>query len=137
SERLLAYPKNLLQSPLTISSATATVVPGQSAGAPPALISPRLLADRVGVRAVADSGFARLIARSSLGGWFLPLALAIAFFWGAAHALSPGHGKSIITAYLVGSRGSARHAVALGATVTVTHTIGVFALGLVTLSLSQ
>src|SRR5713226_754658 len=53
------------------------------------------------------------------------------------HALSPGHGKSIITAYLVGSRGTARHAVILGATVTVTHTIGVFALGLVTLSLSQ
>jgi nickel/cobalt exporter len=43
----------------------------------------------------------------------------------------------VITAYLVGSRGTARHAVLLGATVTVTHTIGVFALGLVTLSLSQ
>ena len=57
-------------------------------------------------------------------------------FWGAAHALSPGHGKSIVAAYLVGSRGTARHAVFLGMTVTVTHTIGVFALGLVTLSLS-
>ena len=63
--------------------------------------------------------------------------LFIAFFWGAAHALSPGHGKSIITAYLVGSRGTPRHALLLGATVTITHTIGVFALGLVTLSLSQ
>ena len=137
SERLLAYPKNLLQSPLEVSSATAVVLPGTVAGAPPALISPKLLADRVGVRAVADSGFARLITRSGFGGWFLPLALAIAFFWGAAHALSPGHGKSIITAYLVGSRGTSRHAVILGATVTLTHTIGVFALGLVTLSLSQ
>ena len=57
-------------------------------------------------------------------------------FWGAAHALSPGHGKSIVAAYLVGSRGTPRHAVFLGLTVTVTHTIGVFALGLVTLSLS-
>jgi ABC-type nickel/cobalt efflux system permease component RcnA len=57
-------------------------------------------------------------------------------FWGAAHALSPGHGKSIVAAYLVGSRGKARHAVYLGLTVTATHTIGVFALGLVTLSLS-
>ncbi len=72
-----------------------------------------------------------------LDGWFLLAALGIAFFWGAAHALSPGHGKSIIAAYLVGSRGTARHAVLLGGTVTVTHTIGVFALGLVTLSLSQ
>jgi ABC-type nickel/cobalt efflux system permease component RcnA len=63
--------------------------------------------------------------------------LFVAFFWGAAHALSPGHGKSIVAAYLVGSRGTARHAVLLGLTVTVTHTIGVFALGLITLSLSQ
>src|SRR5262249_40855324 len=61
----------------------------------------------------------------------------VAFFWGAAHALSPGHGKSIVAAYLVGSRGTPRHAVLLGLTVTITHTIGVFALGLVTLSLSQ
>jgi len=137
SDRLLAYPKNLLQSPLKVSSATAVVVPGSSAGVPPALISPKELAERVGVRNVADSGFARLIARSSFGGWFWPIALAIAFFWGAAHALSPGHGKSIITAYLVGSRGTARHALILGATVTITHTMGVFALGLVTLSLSQ
>jgi ABC-type nickel/cobalt efflux system permease component RcnA len=53
------------------------------------------------------------------------------------HALSPGHGKAMVAAYLVGTRGTARHAVALGLTVTVTHTIGVFALGLVTLSLSQ
>ncbi len=58
-------------------------------------------------------------------------------FWGAAHALSPGHGKSIAAAYLVGSRGTARHALFLGLTVTITHTIGVFALGLVTLSLSE
>jgi ABC-type nickel/cobalt efflux system permease component RcnA len=65
------------------------------------------------------------------------VSLAIAFFWGAAHAFSPGHGKSVIAAYLVGSRGTPRHAVLLGVTVTVTHTIGVFALGLVTLSLSQ
>src|SRR5207302_9444032 len=65
------------------------------------------------------------------------LSLFIAFFWGAAHAFSPGHGKSIVAAYLVGSRGTARHAALLGLTVTVTHTIGVFALGLITLSLSQ
>ena len=43
----------------------------------------------------------------------------------------------MVAAYLVGARGTARHAVMLGATVTVTHTIGVFALGVVTLALSQ
>ena len=63
--------------------------------------------------------------------------LAAALFWGAAHALSPGHGKTIITAYLVGQRGTPRHAALLGLIVTVTHTIGVFGLGLVTLALSQ
>src|SRR5262249_30903811 len=72
-----------------------------------------------------------------LGAWFVLASLFIAFFWGAAHGLGPGHGKSIVAAYLVGSRGTARHALLLGGTVTVTHTIGVFTLGLVTLSLSQ
>jgi nickel/cobalt transporter (NicO) family protein len=62
--------------------------------------------------------------------------LLAAFGWGAVHALSPGHGKAMVAAYLVGTRGTARHAVALGATVTITHTIGVFTLGIVTLLLS-
>jgi ABC-type nickel/cobalt efflux system permease component RcnA len=63
--------------------------------------------------------------------------LLAAFGWGALHALSPGHGKAMVAAYLVGTRGAPRHAVALGGIVTVTHTIGVFALGLVTLLLSR
>jgi ABC-type nickel/cobalt efflux system permease component RcnA len=53
------------------------------------------------------------------------------------HALTPGHGKALVAGYLVGTRGRPRHAFALGATVTVTHTVGVFALGLVTLLLSR
>jgi nickel/cobalt transporter (NicO) family protein len=64
------------------------------------------------------------------------VSLLLAAFWGAAHALTPGHGKAIVAGYLVGSRGKPRHALALGLIVTVTHTIGVFALGLVTLALS-
>jgi len=63
--------------------------------------------------------------------------LAAALFWGAAHALSPGHGKSIVTAYLVGQRGTPWHAALLGLIVTATHTVGVFTLGFVTLALSQ
>ena len=54
-----------------------------------------------------------------------------------AHALSPGHGKTIVTAYLVGQRGTPRHAALLGLVVTATHTVGVFALGAVTLLLSR
>ena len=51
--------------------------------------------------------------------------------------LSPGHGKTVVGAYLVGARGTAKHALFLGVTVTATHTIGVYALGFVTLYLSQ
>ncbi|HEX4509504.1 MAG TPA: sulfite exporter TauE/SafE family protein [Burkholderiaceae bacterium] len=57
------------------------------------------------------------------------MALVAALVLGAFHALSPGHGKTIVGAYLVGSRGTARHAVFLGLTVTVTHTLVVFLLG--------
>src|SRR5205807_3192015 len=86
---------------------------------------------------VADSGFSRLIGRRHLTPLVILLSLAAALFWGAAHALSPGHGKTIITAYLVGRRGTPRHAALLGLIVTVTHTVGVFALGIVTLLLSR
>ena len=58
--------------------------------------------------------------------------LLLAFGFGAAHAMSPGHGKTVVGAYLVGSKGTAKQAAFLGATVTITHTLGVFALGLVT-----
>jgi ABC-type nickel/cobalt efflux system permease component RcnA len=86
---------------------------------------------------VAESAFTGLIAQRDLGPLVILAALAAALFWGAAHALSPGHGKTIVAAYLIGKRGTVRDAATLGAIVTVTHTIGVFALGLVTLGLSQ
>ncbi|MDQ5852832.1 MAG: sulfite exporter TauE/SafE family protein, partial [Chloroflexota bacterium] len=68
---------------------------------------------------------------------FIAFALLLALGLGAVHALSPGHGKTVVGAYLVGARGTARHALFLGLTVTMTHTISVFALGLVTLYASQ
>ena len=134
SDELRAYPKGLLESPLAIRHVTATLSPTTGASTPPALTHGKALQapDRV-----ADGGFASLIARDRLSVGFVLLSLLVAMFWGAAHALSPGHGKSIVAAYLVGSRGTARHALFLGLTVTVTHTIGVFALGLITLSLSE
>jgi nickel/cobalt transporter (NicO) family protein len=67
----------------------------------------------------------------------LLLALAISFVWGAMHAMTPGHGKTIVGAYLVGSRGTVKHAVYLGLTTTITHTLGVFAFGLITLFAAQ
>jgi ABC-type nickel/cobalt efflux system permease component RcnA len=87
--------------------------------------------------AVSGGAFTDLVTHRDLGLGFILAAIAIAMFWGAVHALSPGHGKSIVAAYLVGSRGTARHAAFLGATVTITHTASIFALGIVTLYLSR
>jgi len=63
--------------------------------------------------------------------------LASSFVLGALHALEPGHGKTIVAAYLVGSQGKPRHAVALGAIVTFTHTIGIILLALLALVLAK
>ncbi|HLJ45289.1 MAG TPA: sulfite exporter TauE/SafE family protein [Bryobacteraceae bacterium] len=65
------------------------------------------------------------------------IAILVAFALGAAHALTPGHGKTIVAAYLVGSRGTLKHAAFLGLMVTFTHTVTVFLLGLATLFLFQ
>ena len=134
SHELRAYPKDLLASPLQVTEVRTSLVPGTGAGTRPHVGSGASLRapDRV-----ADSAFASLVARDRLGFWVVLASLAGALFWGAAHALSPGHGKTIVTAYLVGQRGTPRHAALLGLIVTVTHTIGVFALGFVTLLLSR
>lgn len=76
---------------------------------------------------------AALIAVPELTWTAVLLGLLIAALLGGLHALSPGHGKTIVGAYLVGARGTAWHAAFLGLTVTITHTIGVFALGVITL----
>jgi ABC-type nickel/cobalt efflux system permease component RcnA len=133
SDELRAYPKDLLQSPLDETSTSARLTPGSGPDVPPALDRGRVLQapDRV-----ADSGFASLIGRRHLSALVILLSLLVAAFWGMAHALSPGHGKTIVTAYLVGQRGTPWHAALLGLIVTATHTAGVFALGLVTLALS-
>jgi nickel/cobalt exporter len=84
------------------------------------------------------SRFTELIStQRKLSFWFLFSATLIAAGLGALHALEPGHGKTIVAAYLVGSRGTARHAVLLGIVVTAAHTSGVFLLGAVTLYASR
>src|SRR3954463_8423811 len=81
--------------------------------------------------------FANLIASKELTPAVIALALLLALLLGAGHALTPGHGKTIVAAYLVGARGTAKHAIFLGITTTVTHTAGVFAIGFVTLWISN
>ena len=78
-----------------------------------------------------------LLGKEEISGGLLLAGLAVAFGFGAMHAMAPGHGKTIVAAYLVGARGTFRHAILLGGMVTLTHTISVFGLGMVTLYLSQ
>lgn len=63
--------------------------------------------------------------------------LGIAFCIGAGHALTPGHGKTMVAAYLVGTQGTPQQAILLGVVITLTHTVGVFALGIVALLASR
>ncbi len=77
----------------------------------------------------------KLLHEQKITPWMMLVAILSAFVLGAAHALTPGHGKTIVAAYLVGSRGTLKHAAFLGAMVTFTHTIAVFALGVAVLFL--
>jgi nickel/cobalt transporter (NicO) family protein len=132
TRRLRVYPTALLSSP-----ADRTVAHLQVRAGAGTVTAPR---GDGGQATTADRGagdrFGSVFERAAAGQGVLLLLLLAAFGWGAVHALSPGHGKAMVAAYLVGTRGTARHAVALGLTVTVTHTIGVFALGTVALALS-
>ena len=83
------------------------------------------------------SRFTELIEAQNFSAWFLFTAALIAVGLGGLHALEPGHGKTIVAAYLVGSKGTARHAFLLGLVVTISHTAGVFALGAITLYASR
>ena len=133
SKRLTEYPQDLLASPLEQRTLdleiTPTGLPVQNSSTVPAGANIST-SDR-------NDAFTRLILLEELTLPTLLLALGISFIWGAAHALTPGHGKTIVGAYLVGSRGTMKHAVYLGLTTTITHTLGVFALGLITLFAAQ
>ncbi|MDQ3343647.1 MAG: High-affinity nickel-transporter [Actinomycetota bacterium] len=127
SAQLTAYPKDQLQSPLDQRSATLRVRPGpgSAATAAPAALGNALPA---GVDRLAES-FTDLVSTRSLTPTFALLAVGLALLLGSLHALAPGHGKTVVAAYLIGREGSARQALGLGATVAVTHTMGVLALG--------
>jgi nickel/cobalt exporter len=129
SNELLAYPEDLLQSPPDQQSASFSLALGtgqELTGSSGSGVATARQQDR----------FAALITRELTLPVFL-LSLLVAMGLGALHALGPGHGKTVVAAYLVGSRGTAKHAVFLGITVTLTHTSSVFALGLIVLFLSD
>jgi nickel/cobalt transporter (NicO) family protein len=150
SARLTTYPSDQLSSPLDQRTAWLRFRPG----GPPAP-GPGGIASAGGSGAAAGSGrgnptspdapgsgarggvdratalFTSLVGERSLSPGFAVVALLLAVALGAMHALAPGHGKTVMAAYLVGLRGTLRQAATIGATVTLTHTTGVLVLGLV------
>ncbi|MEV5273827.1 nickel transporter [Streptomyces werraensis] len=134
SARLTRYPEDRLASPPDTRTASLRIRPGgpalaaggaDEADAPASAILPRG-ADRW-TRALDD-----LVARRDLTVGFAALALLLAVVLGAMHALAPGHGKTLMaaTAAARGGRARMRDVLPMAASVTVTHTLGVVALGL-------
>ena len=124
SDRLRSYPSGV--APSHVLSASLAFRPGGAA----------LRADPgSGVAAPATGGFlAGFAARPDLSAGLIALMIVAAVGVGAIHALGPGHGKSLIGAYLIGAGGSLRQAVAVGAAVSVMHTASVLGLGFLVLS---
>ena len=133
TNELKSYPEDLLAAPLDERQAEFSFV----AGALPAGAVPLRARDGLTAAPPARDRLAELIAVPKLTPGTALLGLLMAVLLGGLHAMSPGHGKTVVGAYLIGSRGTARHAAFLGLTVTITHTAGVFALGIATLLASE
>jgi nickel/cobalt transporter (NicO) family protein len=125
SDELRAYPEDLLADPLDVRAATFRTEPGTTADAITADADPS-----ESVITSATSWFTSLAGSRDLTPLVGILAVLLSVVLGASHAALPGHGKTVIAAYLAGKNGSVRDAVTVGATVTVTHTAGVLVLGL-------
>jgi ABC-type nickel/cobalt efflux system permease component RcnA len=130
SRALLEYPSDLLNSAPEELEARFRWDPASGAPLPADVSIATVSAGR------PAGGLASLLDREGSAGLAL-LALLIAFVLGAQHAIGPGHGKAMVASYLVGSRGRARHAIALGLTVTATHTATVYAMGFATLAAAE
>lgn len=136
SDELRRYPGDLLSSPLDVRGGTFSVLPG--AGSSTYRLAGRLPVAGPAVKALNQlaTSFNEVVGRKDLTVGVGLLALLLSLLLGAGHAFLPGHGKTIMAAYLVGRRGRLRDVVTVGATVTVTHTAGVLILGLLIASTS-
>jgi nickel/cobalt transporter (NicO) family protein len=135
SGKLTAYPADLISQPLDIRSASIDVTPGTAGTAASATVAGALGVATAPVTAGAvPGGVAGELPDVLQVRTFSPLAILVAILaaalLGAWHAVTPGHGKTLLAAYLVGSRGTGLHAVGLGLTVAVSHTLGIVALAL-------
>ncbi|RKE23649.1 nickel/cobalt transporter [Streptomyces sp. TLI_171] len=130
SKELRDYPRDLLDSPSGVTRARFRAKPG--GGAAPAGAG-AVRADGSGPTAWLAGLDTRLASVGAAERLTVPLgllAVLLSIVLGAGHALLPGHGKTVMAAYLAGRRGRTRDAVTVGATVTVTHTAGVIVIGL-------
>lgn len=134
SRGLTDYPADLLDTPPQVVEAVVTFTAASRLQETPPAVSAAVEPDR---QVSPPDPFTRLVAvpRASAGVMLFAAMVAVAL--GAVHALEPGHGKTVVAAYLVGSRGTARHALLLGLIVTASHTAGVYLLGAVTLYASR
>lgn len=123
SDGLTEYPKEYLYNPPTDTKAWCHFGRGVSAASDAGFQPPG------GFAARRESRFVQLVSSTAGGPGPLVAALFLAMVLGAAHALEPGHGKTVVAAYLVGTRGTVGQAVLLGLVVTFTHTFSVFLLG--------
>ena len=128
SARLTHYPQDLLRSPLDVRQAQFSFRPG----GPPAPVDASTAAGQQtrGVDALTRA-FTNLVASHRASIPFAILALLLAIVLGGMHALAPGHGKTVMAAYVVGRRGSFRQSALIAMTVTATHTAGVVLIGIV------
>jgi nickel/cobalt transporter (NicO) family protein len=138
SKRLTSYPADLISQPLDVRSATlvATAVAAPTAAPAaspaPAVAQPPAAPVSAVVGGAVPGGIGgelpSIFRAGDLTPFVLLLSIATAFALGAGHALTPGHGKTLMAAYLVGARGTPVHAVGLGLSVTVSHTLGILAI---------
>jgi nickel/cobalt transporter (NicO) family protein len=111
------------------------IVPIQQPSAPPIEVAPK--PKPVPGEVTRGDYLSRMLSQHDIPFNVMLIGIAVAFAFGALHAKSPGHGKTMVAAYLVGSRGTMKQAAFLGGMVTLTHTISVFILGLVTLAFAK
>ncbi len=130
SDELRAYPNDLLSSPLNVREGTLHTVPGGGSSTYSAVKDLPVAGVAARYLNKLSTAFNDTVGRKDLTLSVGLLGLLLAVSLGAGHALLPGHGKTIMAAYLVGRRGSLRDVVTVGATVTITHTAGVLLLGL-------
>lgn len=127
TNELRQYPTDLLASPLNQRTATLTA---STAGASPnaaTIAVPGLLGRTLNT---LTNHFYDIIGSPHLDPTVGLLGAVLALLLGAAHAALPGHGKTVMAAYIAGRRGTIRDAITVGVTVTTTHTAGVLLLGL-------